>query len=260
MPVAGSGGRLRPAASRYQEEKRVVFHKNVGPLISMQEMTRCIHCTRCVRFGQEIAGMMELGMANRGMHSEIQTFVGRRSIPSCRQHDRPVPGRRADLEAVPLQRPHLGAVAPQVGQPARRLGANLIVQVKNTTGDARAAVRERGRQRVLDVRRTVSRTRRSIQRRAPDAPMIAGTASGARSMERRARLRRHGCERTSSITAPAASARWFAARHGRGTVPAAEAGCAARQREHRFPPAPRAIFRRKARRRPWLGMPIAAAI
>jgi NADH-quinone oxidoreductase subunit G len=62
--------------SRYEEEKRVVFHKNVGPLISMQEMSRCIHCTRCVRFGQEVAGVMELGMINRGEHSEITTFVG----------------------------------------------------------------------------------------------------------------------------------------------------------------------------------------
>ncbi len=62
--------------SRYEEEKRVVFHKNVGPLISMEEMSRCIHCTRCVRFGQEIAGVMELGMINRGEHSEITTFVG----------------------------------------------------------------------------------------------------------------------------------------------------------------------------------------
>ncbi|CAM3769687.1 NADH-quinone oxidoreductase subunit NuoG [Polynucleobacter brandtiae] len=62
--------------SRYDEEKRVVFHKNVGPLISMQEMSRCIHCTRCVRFGQEVAGVMELGMVNRGEHSEITTFSG----------------------------------------------------------------------------------------------------------------------------------------------------------------------------------------
>ena len=62
--------------SRYHEEKRVVFHKNVGPLISMEEMSRCIHCTRCVRFGQEIAGVMELGMLNRGEHSEITAFVG----------------------------------------------------------------------------------------------------------------------------------------------------------------------------------------
>ena len=72
LAVGYGGGK-----SRYSEEKRVVFHKNVGPLISMEEMSRCIHCTRCVRFGQEIAGQMELGMAHRGEHSEIQTFVGR---------------------------------------------------------------------------------------------------------------------------------------------------------------------------------------
>ena len=71
--AVGYGG----TTSRYEEEKRVVFHKDVGPLVSMEEMSRCIHCTRCVRFGQEIAGIMELGMANRNMHSEIMTFVGR---------------------------------------------------------------------------------------------------------------------------------------------------------------------------------------
>lgn len=62
--------------SRYQEEKRVVFEKNLGPLIST-DMTRCIHCTRCVRFGTEVAGIMELGMAGRGEHAEIMPFVER---------------------------------------------------------------------------------------------------------------------------------------------------------------------------------------
>ena len=62
--------------SRYQEEKRVVFEKNLGPLIST-DMTRCIHCTRCVRFGREVAGIMELGMVGRGEHSEIMPFVER---------------------------------------------------------------------------------------------------------------------------------------------------------------------------------------
>ena len=64
------------SSSRYAEEKRVVFHKSLGPLVSAEEMSRCIHCTRCVRFGQEIAGVMELGMIGRGEHSEITTFVG----------------------------------------------------------------------------------------------------------------------------------------------------------------------------------------
>jgi NADH-quinone oxidoreductase subunit G len=71
--AVGYGG----SASRYSEDKRVVFHKNLGPLVSAQEMSRCIHCTRCVRFGQEVAGVMELGMVGRGEHSEIVSFVGR---------------------------------------------------------------------------------------------------------------------------------------------------------------------------------------
>ena len=60
--------------SRYEEPKRVVVEKNLGPLIST-DMMRCIHCTRCVRFGQEIAGLMELGMISRGEHAEIMPFV-----------------------------------------------------------------------------------------------------------------------------------------------------------------------------------------
>lgn len=61
--------------SRYREEKRVVLGKNIGPLISAEEMSRCINCTRCVRFGQEIAGLMELGQAFRGEHAEIMSFM-----------------------------------------------------------------------------------------------------------------------------------------------------------------------------------------
>jgi NADH-quinone oxidoreductase subunit G len=60
--------------SRYQEKKRVVKDKNIGPLIAT-DMTRCIHCTRCVRFGQEIAGLMELGATGRGEHMEIGTYI-----------------------------------------------------------------------------------------------------------------------------------------------------------------------------------------
>ena len=60
--------------SEYVEGKRVVFDKNIGPLITT-ELTRCIHCTRCVRFGREIAGMRELGMTGRGENALISTFL-----------------------------------------------------------------------------------------------------------------------------------------------------------------------------------------
>ncbi len=62
--------------SKYTEQKRVVMDKNIGPLIAT-DLTRCIHCTRCVRFGDEIAGMPELGATGRGEHMEIGTYVGK---------------------------------------------------------------------------------------------------------------------------------------------------------------------------------------
>ncbi len=62
--------------SRFHERKRVVKDKNIGPLVST-DMTRCIHCTRCVRFGEEIAGLPELGTTGRGEHNEIGTYVER---------------------------------------------------------------------------------------------------------------------------------------------------------------------------------------
>ena len=60
--------------SRFSERKRVVKDKNLGPLVST-DMTRCIHCTRCVRFGQEIQGFPQLGTTGRGEHMEITTYV-----------------------------------------------------------------------------------------------------------------------------------------------------------------------------------------
>ncbi|EXI77970.1 MAG: NADH-quinone oxidoreductase chain 3 [Candidatus Accumulibacter appositus] len=126
--AVGYGG----SASRFQEGKRVVFHKDVGPLISMQEMARCIHCTRCVRFGQEIAGVMELGMANRNMHAEIMTFVGR-SI------DSELSGNMIDLCPVGALTSKPFRYSARSWELARRksvsphdsIGANLTVQIKN---------------------------------------------------------------------------------------------------------------------------------
>jgi NADH-quinone oxidoreductase subunit G len=66
----GYGG----VGSRYAEDKRVVTEKDLGPLVAT-DMTRCIHCSRCVRFGQEIAGIMELGMPGRGEHTEVMPFL-----------------------------------------------------------------------------------------------------------------------------------------------------------------------------------------
>ncbi|HZX26307.1 MAG TPA: NADH-quinone oxidoreductase subunit NuoG, partial [Telluria sp.] len=117
--------------SRYQEEKRVVAPKDAGPLISMEEMTRCIQCTRCVRFGQEVAGVMEFGMLGRGEHSEITTFVGKTV-------DSEVSGNMIDLCPVGALTSKPFRYTARAWELSRRksvaphdsLGSNLIVQVK----------------------------------------------------------------------------------------------------------------------------------
>ena len=126
--AVGYGG----SASRYAEEKRVVFHKDVGPIISMEEMSRCIHCTRCVRFGQEVAGVMELGMVNRGEHSEITTIVGETV-------DSELSGNMIDICPVGALTSKPFRYSARTWELSRRksvsphdsTGSNLIVQVKN---------------------------------------------------------------------------------------------------------------------------------
>jgi len=139
-PICDQGGECQlqdlavgygPSSSRYEEEKRVVHAKDAGPLISMKEMSRCIHCTRCVRFGQEIAGVMEFGMLNRGEHSEITTFVNKTV-------DSELSGNMIDLCPVGALTSKPFRYSARTWELSRRksvsphdsLGANLIVQVK----------------------------------------------------------------------------------------------------------------------------------
>ena len=138
-PICDQGGECQlqdlavgygSSGSRYAEAKRAVTNKNLGPLIST-DMTRCIHCTRCVRFGQEIAGIMELGMAGRGEHSEILAFVGKTV-------DSELSGNVIDLcpvgalvskpfrySARTWELSRRKSISPHCG-----LGANLVIQVK----------------------------------------------------------------------------------------------------------------------------------
>jgi NADH-quinone oxidoreductase subunit G len=139
-PICDQGGECQlqdlavgygKSTSRYKEEKRVVFHKDLGPLVSAEEMARCIHCTRCVRFGQEIGGIMELGMLGRGEHSEITSFVGR-SVES------ELSGNMIDICPVGALTSKPFRYSARTWELARRrsvsphdsLGANLVVQVK----------------------------------------------------------------------------------------------------------------------------------
>jgi len=140
-PICDQGGECQlqdlavgygASASRYQEEKRVVLHKDIGPLVAAEEMSRCIQCTRCVRFGQEVAGVMELGMIGRGERSEIVAFVGKTV-------DSELSGNIIDLCPVGALTSRPFRYNARTWELARRrsvsphdgLGANLVVQVKH---------------------------------------------------------------------------------------------------------------------------------
>src|SRR5213595_1429100 len=138
-PICDQGGECKlqdlavgygASNSRYTEAKRVVLNKNLGPLIST-DMTRCIHCTRCVRFGQELAGVMELGMIGRGEHAEILAFVGKTV-------DSELSGNMIDLCPVGALTSKPFRYTARNWELARRksvsphdsLGSNLMVQTK----------------------------------------------------------------------------------------------------------------------------------
>ena len=139
-PICDQGGECQlqdlavgygASQSRFDEEKRMVAPKEVSPLVSMKEMSRCIHCTRCIRFGQEVAGVMELGMSHRGEHAEIETFIGM-SI------DSELSGNMIDICPVGALTSKPFRYSARTWELSRRksisphdsTGTNLIVQVK----------------------------------------------------------------------------------------------------------------------------------
>lgn len=139
-PICDQGGECQlqdlavgygASRSRYAEDKRVVANKALGPLIST-DMTRCIHCTRCVRFGREVAGVMELGMIGRGEHAEIIQFIGTTI-------DSELSGNMIDVCPVGALTSKPFRYTARTWEltryrcvsPHDALGSNLIVQVKN---------------------------------------------------------------------------------------------------------------------------------
>jgi len=139
-PICDQGGECQlqdlavgygPSNSRFTEEKRVVLRKELGPLVAAEEMSRCIQCTRCVRFGQEIAGIMELGLAGRGENAEIVSFVGR-AVES------ELSGNMIDICPVGALTSEPFRYSARTWELSRRksvsphdaFGSNLVVQVK----------------------------------------------------------------------------------------------------------------------------------
>ena len=139
-PICDQGGECQlqdlavgygESASKYQEEKRVVPDKDLGPLVST-DLTRCINCTRCVRFTAEIAGFMELGQSFRGERAEIMPFIGKTV-------DTELSGNIIDLCPVGALTSKPFRFSARTWELSRRksvsphdgLGSNLIVQTKH---------------------------------------------------------------------------------------------------------------------------------
>ena len=139
-PICDQGGECQlqdlavgygESASKYEEEKRVVPDKDLGPLVST-DMTRCINCTRCIRFTAEIAGFMELGQAFRGEHAEVMPFIGKTV-------DTELSGNLIDLCPVGALTSKPFRFSARTWELSRRksvsphdgLGSNLILQTKH---------------------------------------------------------------------------------------------------------------------------------
>jgi NADH-quinone oxidoreductase subunit G len=139
-PICDQGGECQlqdlavgygDSASKYEEEKRVVPDKDLGPLVST-DMTRCINCTRCVRFTAEIAGFMELGQSYRGERAEVMPFIGKTV-------DTELSGNIIDLCPVGALTSKPFRFSARTWELSRRksvsphdaLGSNLIVQTKH---------------------------------------------------------------------------------------------------------------------------------
>ena len=176
-----------PDHSRFKENKRPVPDKYLGPLISTH-MTRCIHCTRCIRFLNEVAGVEELGAVNRGEHMEISTWIEKALgselsanvidlCPVGALNNKPGEYRFRTWE---LRKTESVDVLDAVGQqhPCRRA---------RQRGDARPAAAERGRERGVDLGQDPLLPRRAEAPPARRADGQAGWQAAADGMGRRVR-------------------------------------------------------------------------
>ena len=148
---------------RFEENKRAVRDKDFGPLVETS-MTRCIHCTRCIRFLTEIAGVEELGATGRGEEMEITTYI-ERALGS------ELSGNIIDLCPVGAltSKPYAFAARPWELRKTESVdvldavGSNIRVDARGAAGPARPAAAQRGRST-----RSGSPTRRRFAHRRAD--------------------------------------------------------------------------------------------
>ena len=166
-------------SSRYAENKRAVEDKYIGPLVKTA-MTRCIHCTRCVRFTAEIAGTSDMGAIGRGEDMEITTYLqSGDDLRAAGQCHRSLPGRRAAAQAAEFPRPPVGISEDRDDRRAGRARLGDPRRHARPRGDPHPAAPQRGGERGVDFRQDAPDRRRTEACSVSTVPICARTAGCA---------------------------------------------------------------------------------
>ena len=176
--------------SRYAENKRAVKDKNLGPLVKTV-MTRCIHCTRCIRFITEVAGVPDLGATSRGEHMEVGTYVEKALASELSANIIDLcPVGALTSQAVRVRRAVVGAVE---GRQRRCAGCGRHQhphRCARTGSAAHPAAAERGRERGMAGRQVALRARWAAPAAARSAVGAARRQAGRGHLERGVRCHR----------------------------------------------------------------------
>ena len=224
--------------SRYAENKRAVTEKYMGPIVKTV-MTRCIQCTRCVRFAEEVAGVEEIGAIYRGENMQITSYLeAGRQERAVGQRRRPVPGRCADRRSPMRSRRGRGRLRKTLTVDVMdAVGTNIRPRQPRTSGAALRAAHQRGRERGVGdrqdapcdrrARAAAARSSRIVRVNGKLVPATAGTRRSRRlscgrwriecggGRGRPGRLRDDVCGQGAGGDAGIDTARGAADRHGR---------------------------------------------
>ena len=202
-----------PDHSRFAENKRPVPDKYLGPLISTH-MTRCIHCTRCIRF-------LDRGGRGRGAgcgpprraHGDHDLDREGADLGALGQHHRPLPGGCPELQALRVPGPDLGAAQDRIGRRARRGRQQHPRRRPRQRGDAGPAAPQRGRERGVDLRQDPLLLRRPEARAGSTCRWSSGPASCSRPAgATRSPRSRRGSTASTAARSRSSSATWSTAR------------------------------------------------
>ena len=194
----------RAAFHRFNENKRAVEDKYMGPLVKTI-MTRCIQCTRCVRFATEVAGVPDLGATGRGEDMEITTYLEKAFASE-------LSGNVVDLCPVGAltSKPYAFNARPWELRKTESIdvmdaqGCNIRVDTRGPRGDARAAAPQRRGQRGMDLRQDAPRLRRAAAPASRPALYPQERQAPARELERGVRRHRRARRRDDARASMAA--------------------------------------------------------